>query len=121
MQNDTEGHWSDCSVHNEPAYPGGPCDCIPSEDNKDPGAHYRHNLRIKVTQEDLERGHIDVQLDPAKIDRVYNLNGMGFTMLKKVLRMGRGNKTKRQDLIDIGDAARRELELMNEDADEVRT
>ena len=20
-------HWSDCSVHNEPAYPNGPCDC----------------------------------------------------------------------------------------------
>lgn len=22
-----DGHWSDCSVHNEPAYPNGPCDC----------------------------------------------------------------------------------------------
>ena len=21
------GHWSDCAVHNEPAYPAGPCDC----------------------------------------------------------------------------------------------
>lgn len=20
-------HWSDCAVHNEPAYPNGPCDC----------------------------------------------------------------------------------------------
>ena len=20
-------HWSDCSVHNEPLYPAGPCDC----------------------------------------------------------------------------------------------
>ncbi len=20
-------HWSDCAVHNEPAYPAGPCDC----------------------------------------------------------------------------------------------
>ena len=22
-----DGHWSDCSVHNEPAYPNGKCDC----------------------------------------------------------------------------------------------
>ncbi len=21
-------HWSDCSVHNEPAFPAGPCDCV---------------------------------------------------------------------------------------------
>lgn len=21
------GHWSDCAVHNEPAYPNGPCSC----------------------------------------------------------------------------------------------
>ena len=21
------GHWSDCSIHNEPALPAGPCDC----------------------------------------------------------------------------------------------
>jgi len=114
-------HWSDCAVHNEPAYSAGECDCGYKETNKDPGAHYRHNLRVKVTKDDLERGYVDVQLDPAKIDRVYSLNGMGFTILKKVLRMGRGNKTKRQDLIDIGDAARRELELMDEEADEVRT
>ena len=22
-----DGHWSDCAIHNEPAYPAGPCDC----------------------------------------------------------------------------------------------
>lgn len=22
-----DGHWSDCAVHNEPAYPAGPCTC----------------------------------------------------------------------------------------------
>ncbi|ODT75477.1 MAG: hypothetical protein ABS69_10705 [Nitrosomonadales bacterium SCN 54-20] len=30
------GHWSDCAVHNEPAYPNGPCDCggyPPPEEN----------------------------------------------------------------------------------------
>ena len=25
-----EGHASDCAVHNEPAYPNGPCDCQPT-------------------------------------------------------------------------------------------
>ncbi len=23
----TDGHWSDCATHNEPAMPNGPCDC----------------------------------------------------------------------------------------------
>ncbi len=23
----SDGHWSDCAVHNEPAYPAGPCNC----------------------------------------------------------------------------------------------
>lgn len=23
----TGGHWSDCAMYNEPAYPNGPCDC----------------------------------------------------------------------------------------------
>ena len=27
VQEDHDGHWSDCSVHNEPAYRNGPCDC----------------------------------------------------------------------------------------------
>ena len=26
----TPDHWSDCSVYNEPAYPAGPCDCMPT-------------------------------------------------------------------------------------------
>jgi hypothetical protein len=26
-EHEHDGHWSDCSVHNEPAYPNGPCDC----------------------------------------------------------------------------------------------
>ena len=30
-----QGHASDCSVHNEPAYPNGPCDCDPPEDTDD--------------------------------------------------------------------------------------
>ena len=25
------GHDSDCAVHNEPAYPAGPCDCKPPQ------------------------------------------------------------------------------------------
>lgn len=23
-------HWSDCATHNAPAYPAGPCDCMPT-------------------------------------------------------------------------------------------
>ena len=25
-----DNHWSDCAVHNPPAYPAGPCDCMPT-------------------------------------------------------------------------------------------
>lgn len=26
-ENKQPGHWSDCTIYNEPAYPAGPCDC----------------------------------------------------------------------------------------------
>ena len=32
------GHWSDCAVHNEPAYPAGPCNC----GELDPAAYDRY-------------------------------------------------------------------------------
>jgi hypothetical protein len=35
-ENKTFSHWSDCAVHNGPAYPAGPCDC---------GAWHRNNWR----------------------------------------------------------------------------
>jgi hypothetical protein len=91
-------------------------------DKTDPGAHYRHNLRVKVTQEDLERGYVDVQLDPYRIALVYNMTDhMEFFILKKNLRMGSAHKNKKQELLDIIDAANRRLEILDEDMDEVRT
>lgn len=91
-------------------------------DVKDPGAHYRHNLRVKVTQEDLELGYVDVQLDPYRIALVYEMTDhMEFFILKKNLRMGSAHKNKRQELLDIIDAANRRIEVLNEAEDEVRT
>lgn len=37
------GHWSDCAVHNEPAYPAGNCDC---------GALLPEQPKCKATWED---------------------------------------------------------------------
>lgn len=90
---------------------------------KDPGAHYRHNLRVKVTQDDLDRGHIDVQIDPYRIALTYNMTDhMEFFILKKNLRMGSAHKDKRQELLDIIDAANRRIQVLDEEAeDEVRT
>ncbi|MGZ7119633.1 MAG: hypothetical protein ACXVH2_07985 [Methanobacterium sp.] len=83
---------------------------------KDPGAHYRHNLRVKVTKEDLERGFIDVQLDPARVARTWNMvSPMLFTVLKKIARAGKSHNSYKEDLIDCQDALRRELEIMEED------
>lgn len=72
-------------------------------DEVDPGAHYRYEFK-------------GVKIDPARIAKVYKIeDGMVFTILKKTLRMGRAHKDKRQDLLDIINAAQRELEMMAED------
>jgi hypothetical protein len=74
-----------------------------SADSDDPGAHYRYEYK-------------GIKLDPARIARIYGVtDGMIFTILKKCLRMGRAHKDKRQDLLDIISAAKRELEMMDED------
>lgn len=84
----------------------------------DPGAHYRKELLINISQEDLDRGHVIVKLDPARIAQVYSgMSGMRFTILKKVLRCGTGGKTYIEDLQDIISAAQREIEILKEDGE----
>ena len=73
------------------------------------GMHYKGYV---IQQKDVGQ-----PLDPAFIAAAMAesgnpLSGMQFTVLKKDLRMGRGDKSKEQDLYDIIGAAKRELSLL---------
>ena len=73
------------------------------------GTHYKGYV--------IQQSDVGQPLDPAFIAAamlVANapLSGMQFTILKKVLRMGKGGKSKEQDLLDIIGAAERERELL---------
>jgi hypothetical protein len=82
----------------------------------DPGAHYRHSIKVKLTDDDKEKGFVTVQLDPAQIaEAYYPMTGLRFTILKKVLRCGSGGKSYEHDLRDIISAAERELEIRAND------
>lgn len=49
--------------------------------------HYRRNVSIRITDEDIMRGHVDVQLDPYIIGMAYNVGGgPREQIMKKVLR-----------------------------------
>jgi hypothetical protein len=72
----------------------------------DPGAHYRYTYK-------------GIKLDPFRIAKIYSMTDFELmTILKKVLKAGdRGHKDKRQDLLDIINAAQRAIEIMDEDTD----
>ena len=75
----------------------------------DQGAHYRFEYK-------------GIKLDPARIAKIYKIeNGMQFTMLKKILCCGkRGHNDYKEDLKDIICAAKRELEMLEEDSTETK-
>lgn len=86
--------------------------------NKDVGAHYRFQLSVKVTEEDLNRGYAVVNIDPYKIADVYGItNHAIFSALKKLLVTGgRGYKDAAQDVADSIGALQRWQELQEEQA-----
>jgi hypothetical protein len=72
--------------------------------NHDTGAHYRFMYN-------------GVKLDPFRIANIYGVNDFALqTILKKCLCAGeRGHKDKRRDLEDIITAAKRAIEMIDED------
>lgn len=73
--------------------------------NNDPGAHYRIALN-------------GIEIDPYRIALAYGVTDhMEFSILKKILRGGRSIKDKRQELLDIINAAQRRLEILNENTE----
>ena len=106
--------WCNLKVYNEPKRvvlkP-------PHMQKKDEGEHYRFGVEIAVTEEDLARGSITINLDPFRVAAVYNMEDFALkTILKKTLVAGnRGHKDISQDLKDIICAAERKLEMIEED------
>lgn len=70
-----------------------------------------YRKRIPVSQEDIERGYVEV--DPYRIARLWELNDPAlFQAFKKVLCGGqRGGKDQKQDAVEARDAISRWLEL----------
>lgn len=84
---------------------------------KDPGGHYRKEYKKTITKEDIARGYVVLKLDPARICQIYSVLSMclQFVVKKSLVAGNRGHKSKKQDLLDIINAAERELEMMDED------
>lgn len=73
-------------------------------EKKDAGSHYRKFYK-------------GIQLDPFRLQKIYNLDAAGLTIIKKALAAGkRGHKDAIQDYNDIINAAERAIEMINEDA-----
>lgn len=73
------------------------------------GMHYKGYV--------IQQNDVGQPLDPAFIAAAMaesgdNLSAMRLTILKKVLRMGKGDKPKEQELLDVIGAADRELSLL---------
>jgi len=87
---------------------------VPAE--KDTGAHYRFQLTQLVTEVDLQRGYVVINLDPYRIADVYGItNHAIFSALKKLLIAGgRGFKDTAQDVADSIGALQRWQEMQEE-------
>lgn len=86
-------------------------------EDRDQGPHYRFFHRVKINAADLERGYIDIQLDPFRLQSILKIKcAVAFTVFKKSIRWG-GSEAKdlETDLNDIISACKRKLEIMRED------
>ena len=85
--------------------------------DNDQGAHYRYKYKVKLTEIDIKRGFVVINLDPFRIAQIYKISCFALqTILKKCLCTGkRGHKDANQDLDDIINAARRKKEMLMED------
>lgn len=82
----------------------------------DTGSHYRHSLRVRVTLADLQRGHIDVKLDPYRICSIYQTGGGPREhIVKKGLRGTRKGDSERDLIHQLRDALNRWEEMLDED------
>lgn len=88
----------------------------PQPPRQDTGAHYRHTLRVAISPEDVERGFVEVKLDPYRICALYQVGGGPQEHIaKKALRGTRKGSTPQQLVNELRDAVDRWQELIDED------
>ena len=96
-----DGHWSDCSVHNEPAYPNGECDCggYPPKAEQEPVAWHEPGSFGNVTTYQkwaIEHGWQplytaphpvkEVELTDDEVWKIYGITGLGNGMALRFAR-----------------------------------
>ena len=80
----------------------------------DPGQHYRCKKRITLTKTDIENGFVEADYSPYAIALAWGMTDhMEFFILKKDLRMGRSLKDKRQEMLDIINAANERIKFLD--------
>lgn len=87
------------------------------KESEDTGKHYRFTYRVTLKEQDIKNGFVDVKLDPYRIFKIYKIVSPPIQhLLKKGLCCGnRGHNDYKEDVKDIICAAKRELEMLEED------
>jgi len=87
----------------------------------DPGAHYRWEIRRRITDDDIARGWVSVKVDPYRIARVAGLGGGPHEHSVKKLLRGEAKGHEARELIrEVRCCLDRWSEMLDEDEEEAR-
>lgn len=88
----------------------------PAAKAEDTGAHYRWSFRLRLTEEDIARGFVDVKLDPYRICKTAGMEGGPREhACKKLLRGTSKGCTERRLIKEVRDALDRWEEMLEEE------
>jgi len=78
--------------------------------------HYNNHYTRRLTEEEIESGRLDVKLDPYRVCDIYKTGGGAREQIvKKGLRWTTKGDSERKVIIEIIQACRRRLEMLDED------
>jgi len=87
----------------------------------DPGAHYRWEIRRRITDEDIARGYVAVKVDPYRIAKVAGVGGGPHEHATKKLLRGEAKGHEARELIrEVRCCLDRWEEMLDEDEEEAR-
>jgi len=87
----------------------------------DPGAHYRWEIRRRITDDDIARGWVSVKLDPYRIARVAGIQGGPHEHATKKLLRGEAKGHEARELIrEVRCCLDRWEQMLDEDEEEAR-
>lgn len=99
------------------------CPNLPDEGKPaaDPGAHYRWEIRRRITDDDIARGWVSVKLDPYRIARVAGIQGGPHEHSVKKLLRGEAKGHEARELIrEVRCCLDRWEEMLDEDEEGAR-